>query len=327
MAGTQASPSSWRRRNTSATTRPAAATGPTGADQPPAIHICYTADDERVVFPTDGDLLLIATAPPVDRARSWRADHTAAYLADVRSYPPIASLLDSDGPVSEVHGVVKNRYFFRASAGPGWALIGDAGHHKDFIIGLGISDALRDARNLAAAILEGHPTSFERYWRQRDVDRMEIFHWSRDLGAPDHVNALERLVGRHTTGAPDVQPRLGAVLDGRLSPFRLVPASRAARWTLAELVRGHPRPFWEMLSAALREQRARREVSRRRRQLPPPSAVATSARHVHAWARSLARPESPSPPLARGGGLEPPTTGPEPAVLPITPPPKAERSP
>src|SRR5437764_10523808 len=27
---------------------------------------------------------------------------------------------------------------------------------------------------------------------------------------------------------------------------------------------------------------------------------------------------------ARGGGLEPPTTGPEPAVLPITPPPKGE---
>src|SRR5207302_579304 len=115
----------------------------------------------------------------------------AAYLADIRGYAPLAELVDGDHPASEVRGVVKNRYFFRAAAGPGWALIGDAGHHKDFIVGLGITDALRDARQLAAAICDGHTLSFERHWRQRDVERMPIFCWSRDLGAPDHVTALE----------------------------------------------------------------------------------------------------------------------------------------
>lgn len=244
---------------------------------PHLIHNCFTADHQRVVFPTDGDLLLIATAPPLDRARAWRADHTAAYLADIRSYPPIASLLDRDEPVSEVRGVVKNRYFFRSSAGPGWALIGDAGHHKDFIVGLGISDALRDARQLADAILDGYPTSVERYWRQRDIDRMDMYHWSQDLGAADHVNALERLVARRVTHTPELQPRLGAVMDGHLSPFRLIPPRRAARWTLAELVRGRGRPFAEVLKAAVREQRARREVARRRRQLPPQPRPVTDA--------------------------------------------------
>jgi menaquinone-9 beta-reductase len=236
---------------------------------PHVVHNCFTGDDQRVVFPTDGDLLLIATAPPVERARAWRADHTAAYLADIRSYPPIASLLDTAAPFGEVRGVVKNRYFFRTSTGPGWALIGDAGHHKDFIIGLGISDALRDARHLAAAILDGHPTSIERYWRQRDIDRMQIFHWSRDLGAADHVTALERLVAQRVTASPAIQPRLGAIIDGQLSPFRLIPPSRAIRWTAGELARGRGRPFIEMLQTAVREQRARREVSRRRRRLPP----------------------------------------------------------
>jgi len=236
---------------------------------PHVLHNCFSGDDQRVVFPTDGDLLLIATAPPVDRARAWRADHTAAYLDDIRSYSPIAALLNSDEPTGEVRGVVKNRYFFRASAGPGWALIGDAGHHKDFIIGLGISDALRDARLLATAILDGQPTSIEQYWRQRDIDRMQIFHWSRDLGAADHVNALERLVARRVSHAPALQPRLGAVIDGQLPPFRLVPPSRAIRWTAAELVRGRGRPFAQLLKTAVREQRARREVARRRRQLPP----------------------------------------------------------
>src|SRR5207245_1671215 len=125
------------------------------------VYNCFNRDDARIVFPADGELLLIATAPPVDHMSAWRDDHTAAYLADITSYPPIAGLLDTDLPVSEVRGVVRNRYFFRASSGPGWALLGDAGHHKDFVIGLGISDALRDARALAGAIASGEPTALK----------------------------------------------------------------------------------------------------------------------------------------------------------------------
>lgn len=37
--------------------------------------------------------------------------------------------------------------YFRQSAGPGWALVGDAGHFKDFATGQGISDALRQTRS------------------------------------------------------------------------------------------------------------------------------------------------------------------------------------
>jgi 2-polyprenyl-6-methoxyphenol hydroxylase-like FAD-dependent oxidoreductase len=242
------------------------------------LHNCFSADDQRVVFPTDGDLMLIATAPPADRARAWRTDHTAAYLEDIRSYAPVASLLDGDSPVSEVRGLVKSRYFFRNSAGPGWALIGDAGHHKDFVIGLGISDALRDARELATAITSADPSSIDRFWRQRDVDRMQMYLWSRDLGAADHVNALERLVARRASRTPAVQPRLGEIFDGQLPPFRLIPPSVAVRWTTAELVRGRGRPLLEMLRTGIHEQRARREVARRQRMLralPTPRDSAT----------------------------------------------------
>ena len=35
--------------------------------------------------------------------------------------------------------------FFRVPAGPGWALVGDAGYHLDPITAQGISDAFRDA--------------------------------------------------------------------------------------------------------------------------------------------------------------------------------------
>jgi flavin-dependent dehydrogenase len=45
--------------------------------------------------------------------------------------------------------------FFRKPYGPGWALVGDAGCHKDPYLALGICDAFRDSELLAEAIDEG----------------------------------------------------------------------------------------------------------------------------------------------------------------------------
>jgi 2-polyprenyl-6-methoxyphenol hydroxylase-like FAD-dependent oxidoreductase len=42
--------------------------------------------------------------------------------------------------------------YFRESAGPGWVLVGDAGHFKDFTPGQGISDALCQAKSLSMSI-------------------------------------------------------------------------------------------------------------------------------------------------------------------------------
>ena len=40
--------------------------------------------------------------------------------------------------------------FFRKPYGPGWALVGDAGYHKDPITAFGITDAFRDAEAASA---------------------------------------------------------------------------------------------------------------------------------------------------------------------------------
>jgi 2-polyprenyl-6-methoxyphenol hydroxylase-like FAD-dependent oxidoreductase len=43
----------------------------------------------------------------------------------------------------------------RKPYGPGWALVGDAGVHKDPFLALGVCDAFRDAELLSSAIDEG----------------------------------------------------------------------------------------------------------------------------------------------------------------------------
>ena len=42
--------------------------------------------------------------------------------------------------------------YLREAAGPGWALVGDAGYFKDPITAHGITDALRDAEILARVV-------------------------------------------------------------------------------------------------------------------------------------------------------------------------------
>jgi 2-polyprenyl-6-methoxyphenol hydroxylase-like FAD-dependent oxidoreductase len=71
--------------------------------------------------------------------------------------------------------------FFRTSAGPGWALVGDAGHFKDPTPGQGIADALRQSEKLAAAIEralgDGRGSQDEvlrDWWRWRDEDAWEV---------------------------------------------------------------------------------------------------------------------------------------------------------
>ena len=240
---------------------------PQGWD-PHEFHNTFKGTDARVIFPCDGDQLLIATVPPFDSARRWREDHVAAYLADIRAYDVISPHLGADRPLGEVRGVLKIRYFFRASAGPGWALIGDAGHHKEFVVGLGISDALRDARGLADAIVGGKPAGTERWWHRRDAERIEMFHWSRELGNAEAVNALQRIVISRMQGSPDLHDRFAKILDGGLCPYDLVPSSRAAPWVAAALMRGEISTLPALLKLTKRRLRAGRDRRRCRRLLP-----------------------------------------------------------
>ena len=83
--------------------------------------------------------------------------------------------------------------FFRESAGPGWALIGDAGHFKDPTPGQGIADALRQAAILAPAIeralggAEPPDKPLREWWAWRDRDAWEWYWFAQDIGANDRA--------------------------------------------------------------------------------------------------------------------------------------------
>ena len=71
------------------------------------------------------------------------------------------ALSEGREPVGKGCGLVTMRFFYRKPFGPGFALIGDAGHFKDFVTGQGMTDALLDAERLTEAILDGREAAPE----------------------------------------------------------------------------------------------------------------------------------------------------------------------
>ena len=66
--------------------------------------------------------------------------------------PGLAERVRAGSRAEKFRGSVDQRGFFRRPYGPGWALVGDAGYHKDPITAQGITDGFRDAELLADAI-------------------------------------------------------------------------------------------------------------------------------------------------------------------------------
>jgi 2-polyprenyl-6-methoxyphenol hydroxylase-like FAD-dependent oxidoreductase len=107
------------------------------------------------VIPTNDDLTIVATYRPQDRFAQLRTDALAAHLAAVgAAAPEVADRMAVAQRVGQLYGSGEQRNFFRQPAGPGWVLVGDAGHHKDSMTARGITDALRQADLLGSVIGE-----------------------------------------------------------------------------------------------------------------------------------------------------------------------------
>jgi 2-polyprenyl-6-methoxyphenol hydroxylase-like FAD-dependent oxidoreductase len=107
------------------------------------------------MFPTNDDLTMVFFQAPHAKFEAARHASAENYLNLLESQPAAMEFLADAEPAEPVRGTGDLPTFFRVSAGPGWALVGDAGHHKDPLIARGIADAFRDAELITAAITSG----------------------------------------------------------------------------------------------------------------------------------------------------------------------------
>jgi flavin-dependent dehydrogenase len=73
----------------------------------------------------------------------------------------------------------------RQAAGPGWALVGDAGYFKDPLTAHGITDALRDAELLANAAAGDSAAAWQRYEEERNDLSLTLFQVTDEIASFD----------------------------------------------------------------------------------------------------------------------------------------------
>jgi flavin-dependent dehydrogenase len=103
--------------------------------------------------PTNGDLTLVMTYLPQSEFARVKKRSLEAYESVIaRTSPSLWERMSPARRVEKLYGTGDQRNFFRQPSGPGWALVGDALHHKDSITARGISDAFRQAELLTEHI-------------------------------------------------------------------------------------------------------------------------------------------------------------------------------
>jgi menaquinone-9 beta-reductase len=218
----------------------------------------------RVIFQTDDDRLLIGGVPPLEEARGWRGSPLAALTAYLAKDPVTAPLVADRAPAEPVRGTISERYFFRRAAGPGWVLAGDAGHHKDFLIGDGITEALLQVRSLVPAILAGTDAALERWWRERDVRALPMFCFASDEGAAAPPKFLQTVVFDRVARDASLQRRMTEVMEHAVSPYDVFRLPEIVTWTLVAALKGRPQVIPEFLAMGKRAADVRKELVSRK---------------------------------------------------------------
>ena len=188
-----------------------------------------------LVWPTNDELTCIYVAWPREEFRHVRKDVRRSFEASLALVPGLQDAVGSGERVERFTGTDDLPNFYRTSAGPGWALAGDAGHHKDPSTGMGMSDAFLAADLLADALhhelIEDRPQDEALASYQHDRDALTANGFDLTLSTARLAPLSSRLEAlyRAAEGQPDLVSRIFGVLGGTITVTDLSQPSPATR--------------------------------------------------------------------------------------------------
>jgi 2-polyprenyl-6-methoxyphenol hydroxylase-like FAD-dependent oxidoreductase len=161
-----------------------------------------------LAFPTHDGATLVAAIWPHTSLPKIRADIEQNFLETVRATDPmLAGSLRAEDRIERFFGTGHLRAFFRAAAGPGWVLIGDAGLHKDPLPANGITDAWVQAEDLAQELMHqldcqnDAVVRLSRFWRHRDETFGDIYEMTHHFAGMSFSQSSLELLSRGMTDA------------------------------------------------------------------------------------------------------------------------------
>jgi len=165
---------------------------PDGADEPDGPEFSFLGDELAYVFPSDGATTCVALSVNLAVFEQMRGGGLDTFTARIGRHRGLASRYAAATVVGRLLGRGPQHSTVRVPAGPGWALVGDAGMHQDPWTGEGMDSAARSARALAGMLdehLRGQRSAqavVSGYHAARDAQGLDNFHQTvrdgRDLG-------------------------------------------------------------------------------------------------------------------------------------------------
>ncbi len=153
-----------------------------------AIEVYPRAGRFIVALPTNDGLTQVAQLWPIDQFAAVRHDLERHVLAGLAEHAPeLAARMQAGRRAARFRGTADLPFYFRRPFGPGWALVGDAGYHKDPITAQGMTDAFRDVDLLVEALIAGFEhgrpltAALAEYERRRNEHVRPMFEFTHDL--------------------------------------------------------------------------------------------------------------------------------------------------
>jgi flavin-dependent dehydrogenase len=165
----------------------------------------YSWEDGGIsVLPTNDDLTLVTVTYPISVLDQVRKNAFESYPDTLQTRTPGLYERISQGKLEErLYAMAHQPNFMRQAAGPGWALVGDAGVHRDAATGHGMSAAFAQAEMLADHLdrdLAGHTRTsgtLRRFGERRDAMMIPKYHATRQvatLTVPPRLKELLELI-------------------------------------------------------------------------------------------------------------------------------------
>jgi len=156
--------------------------------------LAIDADSGVSWWPCEDGADLLVTFGPSEHTHGNSVTRERAHMDCLRSFPSLIDFEWIDGAerIGQIQAAPETmlRGFYKQATGPGWVLLGDAGHFKHPGSAQGISDAIEQAIHLAQELTTGdrEPGSYARW---RDQRAAGFYEWSFTFG---------RLPREETTG-------------------------------------------------------------------------------------------------------------------------------
>lgn len=178
-----------------------------------------------LVWPTNDGLTLVSVAWPAADFSEVRSDVEGGFRGSLAMVPGLAERIGTGKRVQRFAGTADLPNLYRSSAGAGWALAGDAGHHKDPSTGMGMSDAFVAAELLAHAVHENldDPGRLDAalacYQEQRDASTANGYELTLKTAQlaplPSRLEAHYRSAAGHPEGVEAIFGVLGGTVPVR----------------------------------------------------------------------------------------------------------------